>query len=116
MNVKLNLDSDNKDGFWVKYWMEYGRGSTTRTETYEFLKYADGYTEEDKKNEDFLKILAQEWCQKDHMGWSFDSYHYGFEVVEKPPEEWISDELIRSSDKMVELSGHILRLAEYRKL
>lgn len=85
----------NNDGFWVKYWMEYGRGSTTKEETYEFLKYSDGNTEEDKKNEGYLKILAQDWCQRDHMGWSFDSYHYGFEVVEKPPNKWIQKEFAR---------------------
>ncbi len=90
-------------GFWVRFWMEYGRGSTTKEETYEFLKYTDGYTEEDKKDESFLKTLAQEWCQQDHMGWSFDSYHYGFEVIEKPSQEWMMKELEQIKEEMEKL-------------
>ncbi len=92
-------------GFWVRFWMEYGRGSTTKEETYEFLKYADSYTEKEKKDDEFLRLLAQEWCQQDHMGWSFDSYHYGFEVVEKPPIEWLVKELkniIEKQDELIE--------------
>lgn len=93
----------NKDGFWVRYWMECGRGSSKTIETYEFLQYDDGYTEEDKKNESFLKTLAHDWCQQDHMGWSFDSYHYGFEVVETPSKEWMIKELEQITEKMEKL-------------
>lgn len=79
-----------KEGFWVLFWMEYGRGHTTREETYVFLKYEDGYAEKDEEN---LRSEVSDWCQYDKQGCDRDRYKYGFEIVPKPPNAWLEEEL-----------------------
>lgn len=84
-----------KEGFWVRFWMEYGHGHK-KDETYEFLKYEDGFTEKDGEN---LKLLAEDWCRYDQRGCDIERYSYGFEVVSKPPEYWLKEELERLMDR-----------------
>lgn len=89
-----------KEGFWVLFWMEYGRGHTVREETYVFLKYKDGYTE---KEEEILKSEANDWCQYDKKGCDRDRYKYGFEIVSKPPNIWLENELKRLMSRSEEI-------------
>ena len=88
-----------KEGFWVLFWMEYGRGHTVRKETYVFLKYKDGYSE-DKED---LRSLAENWCQYDKQGCDLDRYNYGFEIVPKPPNTWLEEELKKLRSKHEEI-------------
>jgi hypothetical protein len=85
-----------KEGFWIRFWIEYGRGHIKKDETYKFIKYEDGYTE---KDEESLKLLAEDWCQYDKRGCDIERYSYGFEVVSKPPGCWLKEELERLRNK-----------------
>lgn len=102
-----------KDGIWIRYWMESGRGHNTIKETYIFYKYEDGYTESDI--EIFLDD-AYNWAGNDMGGFKMMGFESDFEIVEKPSDVWITDELIRSHEKMANLGEHVLRLLRYRKL
>ena len=104
---------ENKDGFWVKYMMECGRGHTITHETYIFYKYEDGYTEND------VSIFSDDsynWAGRDMGGFQMMRFDSDYKVVEEPSQDWLSDELIRSYKKMAKLAEHTLRLAKYRKL
>ena len=93
-------DIMKKEGFWVLFWMESGRGHTVRDETYEFLKYEDGYSE---KDEEILRSEAGDWCQYDKKGCNLDRYNYGFEIVPKPPNDWLEKELKKLGSKREEI-------------
>lgn len=80
-----------KEGFWVRLWMDRERSSKTE-ETYEYLTYDDGY---DEKDEESLKSIAEDWAWHDKQGYNSEYYRYGFEIVSKPPKEWLEKELIR---------------------
>lgn len=82
-------DIMKKEGFWVLFWMESGRGHTVRDETYVFLRYEDGYSED----EEDLRSLANDWCKYDKEGCDLDRYKYGFDIVQKPPNSWLEKEL-----------------------
>ncbi len=88
-----------KEGFWIRFWMEYGRGHK-KDETYIFLKYEDGFIE---KDEESLRLLAEEWCQHDKGGCDIERYSYGFELISKPPECWLKEELKRLKDRNEEI-------------
>lgn len=87
--IEVDINSVNA-GFWVRLWMEYGKGHTKTKDTYTYLKYEDGYTKED---EEFLRSLAHDWAQYDEMGFNLDRYSYGFEIVARPPDDWLEKEL-----------------------
>jgi len=103
----------DKDGFWVKYWMESGRGHSIIHETYIFYKYEDGYTEKDT---DIFSDDAYNWAGYDLGGFEMMRFESEATIVEKPSDDWISDELIRSHEKVAKLAEHILRLSAYRKI
>ena len=89
-----------KEGFWVLFWMEYGRGHTTREETYVFLEYEDGYSE---KDEEILRSEVGDWCQYVKRGCNLDRYNYGFAIVPKPPTAWLENELKKLGNKHKEI-------------
>ena len=93
-------DIMKKEGFWALFWMEYGRGHTERKETYVFVKYEDDISE---KDEEYLKSLVHDWCQYDNRGCNHDSYHYGFDIVPKPPNAWLEKELKKLGSKREEI-------------
>ncbi len=103
----------NKEGFWVKYWMESGRGHPTIDETYIFYKYKDGYIEKDT---DIFSDDAYSWAGHDMGGFDMIRFKSDYKVVEKPSVDWIVDELIRTYEEMANLSEHIIRLTKYRKI
>ena len=80
-----------KYGFWIRLWMDRERSSKIE-ETYEYLSREDGY---DEKDEDSLKSVAEHWAQYDNRGYGSEYYRYGFQVVPKPPREWLEKGLIR---------------------
>lgn len=90
------MGGNMKEGFWVKFWMEHGRGHTVRDETYIFLEYKEGYKETD---DELLKMMAHDWCQYENRGYNCERYHYGFDVVERPPAEWLEKELKKLGKK-----------------
>jgi len=84
-----------KEGFWVRFWMEKERSFKTE-ETYEYLTYEEGC---DEKDEESLKSFAEDWAQNDCRGYNSEYYRYGFEVVPKPPKEWLEKELKRLKEE-----------------
>lgn len=97
--VDRGLDIMKKEGFWVLLWMESGRCHTIRDETYVFLRYEDGYSED----EEDLRSLAHDWCQYDKEGCDLDRYDYGFDIVSKPPDVWLEKELKELRSKREEI-------------
>ena len=84
-----------KEGFWVRLWMTYGKGNGKTEETYQFLTYENGFDEKDET----LKSVAEYWAENDMRGYSRERYRYGFDVVSKPPNIWLENELKRLSKK-----------------
>lgn len=82
-----------QDGFWVRMFL--GKGESPEAETYEFFKFSDGYTEEDKKDDEMLRRHTEKWAQNDMQCWGRERFRYGFEVVIVPPSCWLQEELIR---------------------
>jgi hypothetical protein len=102
MPSAIDRETDNEDGFWVRLWMESGRGHSIVEETYEFFKFSDGYTEEDKKDHEMLSEHAYDWAGNEKGGFdSFDMMRFesGYEVVIVPLSYWLQEELIRLMDK-----------------
>lgn len=81
-----------KEGFWVRFWMESGRGHSVIEDTYEYLLYEDGYS---KKDTEALGGLAYDWAYYDQDGRDLMRFTSGFEIVEKPPICWLQKELKR---------------------
>lgn len=82
--------SVNKEGYWVKYW--YSRGhSDEQTKTYQFMRYSDGFTDEDKDDEELWEQESEAWAVSKGC-WSAQSFKYGFEIVDSPPKEWLQSE------------------------
>jgi hypothetical protein len=77
-----------KEGFWVLFWMESGRGHTVR-----------------------------DLCQYDKKGCNLDRYDYGFEVVAKPPNTWLENELkkLRSKHEQIIRQENLIK-SELRDL
>lgn len=90
-----------KEGFWIRLFFEYGRGHSKTEETYVYLTHEDGYSE---KDEEILKSIAHDWAQYDNHGCNLERYEYGFEVVIRPPTEWLEKELIRIMKKYESLT------------
>lgn len=88
-----------KEGFWVRLWMERERSFKTE-DTYEYLTYEDGYNE---KNEDSLKSIAEDWARNAMRGYNSEYYRYDYEIVDKPPIEWLEKELVRLRRKQESL-------------
>lgn len=99
INMVTLKDEKKKEGFWVLFWMESGRGHTVRDETYVFLNYK-GYEEKDDES---LRSLVHDWCQYEKGGCDLDRYSYGFDVVLKPPNDWLEKELKRLRDEQEEI-------------
>ncbi len=85
-------EDKKKKGFWMRMWMEWGRGHSTVEEDYRFLLFEDGY---EKKDEDSLKAFVQEWADYDKRGVDREYYRYGYDIVDNPPMEWFDKELKR---------------------
>lgn len=77
--------------------MKSGKGHTVTDETYHYLTYEDGYIEKDEEN---LRLLAEDWCQYDQHGCDKYRYSYGFEVVLNPPVSWLQEELIKEQKNL----------------
>ncbi len=89
-----------KEGFWVRLFIEYGRGHTVTEETYVYLTHEAGY---DEKDEESLRLEAENWANHDNRGYALDRYKYGFEIVPKPPKEWLEKELDRLEEEIESL-------------
>lgn len=88
-----------KEGFWIRLWMDRER-CHKKEETFEYLLREDGY---DEKDEESLKSLAEDWSRHDKQGYNSEYYRYGFEIVSKPPKEWLEKEFIRLMKKQESL-------------
>jgi hypothetical protein len=80
--------------------MESGRGHTIINEKYEYLLYEDGYTKEDTK---ILDNEAYNWAYNDMGGRDKMRFTSGFEIVDKPPHEWIMEELVRTQGELLKI-------------
>jgi len=87
-------------GFWVRFWMESGRGHSTINETFIFIKYEDGFTKEDKN---IFEENAYNWAGHDMGGFDMMRFISGYEFVERPPIKWLSKELKNIIEKQQEL-------------
>lgn len=90
------------DGFWLR--MFIGDDKSPKEETYEFFKYSDGYTEEDKKDDEQLREHTLNWAENDMCCWGRERFRYGFEVVIVPPSCWLQEELIRLGEAKTALT------------
>jgi len=64
------------------------------------LTHEDGY---DEKDEVSLKSFAEDWARNDCGGYDSEYYRYGFEIVPKPPKEWLEKELKRLKEEQESL-------------
>lgn len=90
-----------KKGFWVRFWMSKERSPKTE-ETYKHFDEKDGYSE---KDEELLKCLVEDWANNDCRGYNSEHYRYGFEIVSKPPKEWLEKELKSLKGKQESLAA-----------
>ena len=88
----------NKDGFWVQYHCEYGRGHTTTKYGYNFYKYEDGYTKEDEES---FKMDAEYWAENEKGMWAKERYSYGYTILKEAPIEYINEK-IKNIEKELE--------------
>ncbi len=89
-----------KEGFWVKFGMESGRGHSIIKEKYEFYKYKDGFTEKDIK---VFEDDAYNWAGYDMGGFQMMRFESSFEVVERPSTEWLHKEYDILTNKIEEM-------------
>lgn len=89
-----------KEGFWVKFWMESGRGHSKIDETYVYYRYEEEYTEKDRE---IFEDEAYRWAGHDMGGFNMMRFKSGSEVVVKPPNAWLEDKLKRLRSKREEI-------------
>lgn len=87
-------------GFWVKFTMYTGQDRKSPSKIgYSFYSYSDGYTEEDKKDDELWSGEAELWSQYDGQGWSYRAYEYGYEIMDSPPKEWLEKQMISHKEE-----------------
>lgn len=96
---------EQKDGFWVRLWMESGRGNPKIDQTYVYYKYIDGYTEKDGFSAD-----AYDWAGYDMGGFEMMRFTSGFEIIMKPPTCWLKKRLKEIEDEKKNINEEETRI------
>ena len=94
---------DKNDTRWVRFWRTW-RGTTKKSETYQRLSYIG--SDEEKT----LRDCAEAWGT--NQGPSSSEFQYGFEIVDKPPKEWIAEKIKKLKGQLVTIVGEIEDLVE----
>lgn len=89
---------DKNDTRWVQLWRTW-RGTSKKSETYQRLSYIGS----DRENA--LLNYAKKWSTEQGPG--SNDFGYGFKIVDKPPKEWIAEEIKSLKSKLITIVGTI---------
>jgi len=94
---------DENDTRWVRLWRGW-RGTKRITETYQRISYIGS------DDEKVLRDVAESWGTD--MGPNSTEFSYGFSVVDKPPQDWIAQQIKTLKDKISTATAEIEELTK----